>query len=45
MVDIASIIDIHPDLDSQRVAFWVQQFADLLEMPELWRDVEKLLRS
>lgn len=44
MLDIAAIIAAHPHIDGRRVAFWVQQFADLLEMPELWHDVEKLLK-
>ena len=45
MLDIASIIAVHPNLDSNRIALWVRQFADLLEMPELWDDVEILLVS
>jgi len=45
MLDIASLVDMHPNLDNERVAFWVRQFADLLETPELWRDVEKLIGS
>lgn len=44
MLDIATVIAAHPNLDSERVAFWVQQFAELLEMPELWHDVAKMLR-
>jgi hypothetical protein len=43
MLDIAAIVAAHPNVDANRVAFWVQQFADLLEMPELWGDVEKLI--
>ena len=36
--------DLHAqDLDKERIAFWVRQFAELLEMPELWTDVERLL--
>lgn len=44
MLDIESIVAAHPDLDKKRIAHWVHQFAELLEMPELWADVEKLLR-
>jgi hypothetical protein len=44
MLDIAAVIAVHPHLDGNRIAFWVQQFAELLEMPELWQDVEKLLK-
>lgn len=42
MLDIATIIDSHPKLDWQRIESWLQQFADLLEMPELWEDVAKM---
>ena len=45
MLDIEAVIAAHPDLDTKRISHWVQQFADLLEMPELWADVEKLLRK
>jgi hypothetical protein len=43
MLDISTIIASHPNLDSNRIEFWVKQFADLLEMPEIWGDVERLL--
>jgi hypothetical protein len=36
MIDIAAVIDMQPEL-------WVRQFADLLEIPEIWTDVESLL--
>lgn len=29
---------------TERIAFWVKQFADVLEMPEVWTDVEDLLQ-
>ena len=45
MLDIEAVITANPHLDKKRIAYWVQQFADLLVMPELWTDVEKLLRS
>lgn len=32
-----------PGLDRARVERWVRQFADVLEMPELWEDVGRLL--
>ena len=34
--DIQGLIQSHPDLDRPRIRSWVTQFADLLEMPELW---------
>lgn len=42
--DIENLIEFHPDLDRVRIRDWVQQFADLLEMPELWTDLEPRLR-
>lgn len=37
--DIQSIIDTHPELDRERVEHWLRQFAEVLEMPELWDDI------
>jgi hypothetical protein len=45
MLDIDAVIAVQEHLDTGRIALWVQQFADLLEMPELWTDLEKLLRK
>ena len=38
MLDIQAIIESCPDLDWERIRYWVQQFAQALEMPELWDD-------
>lgn len=45
MLDIEAVIAAHPQLDTERIAFWVRQFAEVLETPELWTDLEKLLRK
>jgi hypothetical protein len=45
MLDIESVIATQSNLDEERIAFWVTQFAELLEMPELWVDLEKLLQA
>lgn len=45
LLDIAAIVAANPNLDKHRVAFWVSQFADLLETPELWLEVKKLLQN
>lgn len=45
MLDIEAIIATQTDLDEQRIEFWVSQFAELLEAPELWQDVEVMLRT
>jgi len=41
--DIQAITNSHPDLDKQRIKFWVEQFGEALELPNLWGDIEKLL--
>jgi hypothetical protein len=43
MLDIQAIVANHSDLDRGRIRFWVRQFAELLEMPELWSDLEDIL--
>ncbi len=45
MTDIEAIIISHPKLDQKRIEFWVEQFAEVLETPELWTDVARLLRK
>lgn len=39
LLDIQGIIQSRPDLDRERIQDWVIQFADFLEMPELWEDI------
>ncbi len=45
MIDIEAIVANQPKLDRKRIQFWVEQFAELLETPELWTDVAQLLRK
>ncbi len=42
LLDIQAIIASHPDLDRARVENWMRQFAQALDMPELWDDIAKL---
>jgi hypothetical protein len=44
MEDIRTIVDKYPDLDLGRIERWVKDFADLMEMPELWGQIEKILK-
>jgi len=39
LLDIQGLILSHPDLDRGHIQGWVTQFAELLEMPELWDDI------
>lgn len=43
LADLQAIIADNPDLDRSRIEYWVRQFAEALDMPELWDDVSGLL--
>lgn len=42
-LDIISLLEIYPKLDHARIEKWVREYADLMEMPELWDDIARLL--
>ncbi len=44
LADIEGIVAMHPSLDVTRVRRWVEEFASVLEMPELLADLEATLR-
>ena len=41
--DIRSILEVNPNLDFKRIKCWVKEFAKILEMPEIFGDIKKLL--
>ncbi|MCC7201701.1 MAG: hypothetical protein IT393_03410 [Nitrospirae bacterium] len=43
MADIQSLIDAHEDMDFSRIRQWVREFSSVLEMPEIYTDLEKIL--
>ncbi|MBI5234885.1 MAG: nucleotidyltransferase [Deltaproteobacteria bacterium] len=43
MTDIHSILDVHPDIDFSRIRRWVGEFSAILEMPEIYDDLERIL--
>lgn len=43
LLDIRSLVSAYPDLDRARIRDWLEQFAEVLEMPELWDDIAPLL--
>ena len=43
--DIRAVVRANPQLDSNRVRAQVQEFANLLEMPELWKDIAALFQT
>lgn len=45
LLDIQGIIEAHPDLDRERIQYWVGEFARALDMPELWEDIAPWLQK
>lgn len=45
IADIEGILPLNPDMDLKRVQYWVREFARVLEMPEIYKDLEKLLKA
>lgn len=43
LIDIQEIIKSHHKLDKKRIENWVKEFAQVLEMPEIWDDISKRL--
>lgn len=43
LADIQAIAASHPELDKERIRLWVEQFAEALDMPELWGMISRLL--
>lgn len=39
LLDIQALIEAQPKLDRERVRFWVCEFAEALDMPDLWADI------
>jgi hypothetical protein len=44
LLDIQALIETNPGLDRERIERWVRDFAQLLEMPELWEDIAPWLQ-
>ena len=43
LADIQAIAVSHPDIDKERIKFWVEQFGDALDLPDLWNMISLLL--
>jgi predicted nucleotidyltransferase len=43
LIDLQSVCENNPDLDRARVEHWVKAFAEVMEMPEIWEDIKKIL--
>jgi predicted nucleotidyltransferase len=43
LADIQAIASSHPNMDKERIRFWVEQFGAALDLPDLWIEIRKLL--
>jgi hypothetical protein len=43
IADIAAVARYNPDLDRERLRWWIAQVGELLEEPDLWNRIEPLL--
>lgn len=43
--DIRTIVDKQSELDSERIEYWVKSFGEVLEIPELWHQIEDILKG
>lgn len=43
LADIQAIAACHPNLDKERICFWVEQFGAALDFPDLWKMISPLL--
>ena len=43
LVDIRTIADKYPTVDKNRVKEWVKSFGNVLELQDLWEQIEQLL--
>ena len=41
--DIRAVAASQPVLDQERIKFWIDQFGDALDQPELWNEIYRLL--
>ncbi|MBI5839896.1 MAG: nucleotidyltransferase [Chloroflexi bacterium] len=45
MEDIRAVVDKQSRLDRKRIKYWVSSFAEVLEMPDLWKQIEEILKG
>ena len=41
--DIQAIAASHPELNKERIRFWLEQFGEALDAPDLWEIISRLL--
>ena len=45
LADIEAVLEAYPKLDFKRIRKWVKEFAEVLEMPEIYEDLNKLIKK
>jgi predicted nucleotidyltransferase len=45
LLDIGEIAANNSDLDRKRIEYWVKSFAEILESPDLWNEVRRIIDS
>lgn len=45
LADVESILDAHRKVDLKRIRHWVREFSIVLEMPEIYDDLERILKG
>jgi hypothetical protein len=43
LIDITTIAEVNPTIDRGRIQYWLEQFGELMETPDLWERTELLL--
>ncbi|MEN4011256.1 MAG: nucleotidyl transferase AbiEii/AbiGii toxin family protein [Chloroflexota bacterium] len=43
LADIQAIAASHPALDKKHIQYWVEQFGEALDLPDLWKMISRLL--
>ena len=43
LADIQAIATKNLNLDKERIRYWVEQFGEALDLPDLWVDIERRL--
>ncbi len=44
LLDIEALVERHPDMDRERIRYWVKLFAETLAMPDILADLEARLK-
>jgi len=43
LIDITTVAEVNPSIDRKRIQYWLEQYGELTETPDLWNMTEQLL--